>query len=243
MKYASYILSIIWVVLLFNIFMSYSSPSYRAFLRDTKTNMSWVSKEDALEKMNKDQIEVNSKILNSIDKLNESIDSLNRKNKELSRAVNLTDSWEILEPTWTWTINSSWITIPEIPKQNLLDIPKTLQDKLWENSIPKKIENVWIFWIKDDKLFDKVEYTTYFNFKKRLTIYVFEKDYKTMLSNLKMANAYKVKESDNLFWFTFYLNPIKADNKIRFVTLIEWVAIWFEIEKPFYESLKKSLLK
>ncbi|EKE29348.1 MAG: hypothetical protein ACD_2C00187G0005 [uncultured bacterium (gcode 4)] len=240
MKYASYILSIVWVVLLFNIFMSYSSDSYRAFLRDTKTKMSWVSREDALEKMNKDQIEVITKMQNSIDKLADTVDTLNKKNRQIAESAEAED-WE-LTSSWVW-LSSTWISQPETPKPVLLDIPQTLIDKLWANSVPKKIENAWVFSIKDDKLFDDIEYSTYFIFNKRLTIYVFDKDYKTMLSNLKMANSYKVKESDNLFWFTFYLNPLKTDNKVRFVTLIEWMAVWIEIDKPFYEPLKKSLLK
>jgi hypothetical protein len=125
----------------------------------------------------------------------------------------------------------------------LLDIPKTLNDKLGTTFELKKIENAWIFWIKDNKAFTGVEYSTYYNFKRRLNVYVFDKDYKTMLSNFKQANAYKINEADNFFWFTFYLNPLKADNKTRFVTLIEWTVVWFEIEKPFYETLKKSLQK
>ena len=46
-----------------------------------------MSKEDAIEKMNKDQIEVNTKILNSIDKLNENIEKLNQKDRELAKAL------------------------------------------------------------------------------------------------------------------------------------------------------------
>jgi hypothetical protein len=137
----------------------------------------------------------------------------------------------------------SWIEILEAQKASVLDLPKTLTDKLGTTFELKKIENIWIFWLKDAKSLEEVEYTTYYNFKRRLNVYIFDKDYKTMLSGLKLANSYKINEADNFFGFTFYLNPLKADNKTRFVTLIEWVAVWFEIEKPFYETLKKSLQK
>jgi hypothetical protein len=40
--------------------------------------------------MNKDQIEINSKILNSIDKLNENLDRLNEKSRIQQTPVTLT---------------------------------------------------------------------------------------------------------------------------------------------------------
>lgn len=228
MKYVSYILSWIAIVLLFNIFLSYSSVSYRSFLRDTKDKMMWVSKEEVITKMSKDQIEINTKILNSIDKLNENLDKLD-KNK-INNTLSLdTSSWETL----------SWETTK---KTELLDIPWTLVTKLLPNINPLKVENSWIFDIKNDKSIDELNYVTYNDTKKRIKIYVFEKSYDELKVLFKLNSKYKVNESDNFFWYSFYLNPVKKDIKIRFVTQLEWKAIWFDILKTNYELLKKSLL-
>jgi len=229
MKYASYILSWLAVILLLNIFLSYSSTSYKGFLRDTKDKMMWVSKDDVIVKMNKDQIEVNTKILNSIDKLNENIDKLGKTK---------------IQTNSTETENSIWDTLTweTIKKTTPLDIPWTLVTKLLPDINPIKSENTWIFDIKNDKSFDELKYITYNDNKKRIKVYVFENSYDELKVLFKLNSKYKVNESDNFFWYSFYLNPAKKDIKIRFITQLEWKAIWFEILKNSYELLKKSLL-
>lgn len=226
MKYASYILSWIAVVLLFNIFLSYSSVTYRGFLKDTKDKMMWVSKNDVIEKMSKDQMEINTKILNSIDKLNENLDNLSKNKQSIST---ISSSGE----------TQSWVTttIPAI-----LDMPWTLVTKLLPKINPLKVENTWVFDIKKDKAFEELKYITYNDSKKRVKVFIFEKSYDELKTLFKSNTTYKFNESDNFFWYSFYLNPSKTDIKIRFVTQLEWKAVWFEVYKNNYELLKDSLL-
>lgn len=233
MKYTSYVLSIIWIVLLLNIFLSYSSSSYRAFLKDSKSKMMWVTSEEVIVKMNKDQIEVNSKILNSIDKLNENLDKIGKKEfvRETSNLTWATSTW--LSLTWNEL---------EPKKIESLDLPGTLLVKLMPEINPKKVDNNWVFWIKNEKFYTSIKYATYYDEKKKIKIFVFDKKYDEMLSNFKLANLYKINEADTFFGYTFFLNPLKKDLKNRFVTLFEWIAVWFEVEKTDYEMLKKSLL-
>lgn len=231
MKYVSYILSVIAIILLFNIFLSYASVSYRGFLKDTKDKMMWVSKTDVIEKMSKDQMEINSKILNSIDKLNENIDNLSKNstknwnNSWISN--NLTNTWE----TQSWTVNLA----------NELEIPWTLLTKLQPKINPIKSENSWIFDTKNNKDFDWIEYITYIDTKKRIKIFVFDMAYSELKDLFKSKSKFSVNEVDNFFGFTFFLNPIKKDIKVRFVTQVEWKAVWFELLKNSYELIKEEL--
>lgn len=241
MKYTSYILSFLWVVLVFNIFLSYSSESYRVFLKDTKSKFLWVSKNEVIEKMNKDQIEVNTKILNSIDKLNENIEVASRKNTEAEDLRKISDI--ISSSSWE-TVSSSWEIDDTVIESDThkFDLPATLLTKLLPEINPKKIQNSWVFWIKDEKFLKDFDYATYSDLKKKITIYVFDKDYSKMKSFFWYATWYKLNETDTFFWFTFFLNSIKNDQKVRFVMILEWIAIWFETDKSNYDLLKKNIL-
>jgi len=229
MKYASYIISWIAVVLLFNIFLSYSSLTYRGFLKDTKDKMLWVSKTDVIEKLSKDQVEINTKILNSIDKLNENIDKLNKDTKHTNWLI-LTASWELI---------SSWETSQSA---QTLEMPTTLVTKLLPKINPLKVTNNWVFDIKNSKIFDDLKYITFSDSNKRIKIYIFNDSYDEIKKLFKLNSKFSVNESDNFFWFSFYLNPLKKDLKIRFVTQIEWKAVWFDLYKNNYELLKENLL-
>lgn len=241
MKYVSYILSIVWIVLLFNIFLSYSSTSYRAFLKDSKSKMMWVSTEEVIKKMNKEQLEVNIKILNSIDKLNENLDILSKK-QSLNYAQ--TNSWETSNFTetdsWNITLSSTWNIVNSKPIS--LELPWILVTKLMPGINPRKVENNWLFWIKNNKTLESVIYSTYYDEKKRVRIFVLNKSYNDILTLMKWVHSFKINESDIFFGYTFYLNSIKKDTKNRFVTLFEWVSVWFEVENTSYDLLKKSLL-
>ncbi|MDD2565720.1 MAG: hypothetical protein PHZ26_04080 [Candidatus Gracilibacteria bacterium] len=226
MKYTSYVLSVIGIVLLLNIFLSYSSGTYRTFLKDTKSKMMGVTNEEVIVKMNKDQIEINTKILNSIDKLNDNLDKIGKK--EITREI---------------TINSgSTSSGNTISGNELLDLPGTLVGKLMPKINPKKIENEGVFGIKNEKFYEAIKYATYYDEKKKIKIFVFDKSYPDMLSNFKLTNLYKINEADTFFGYTFFLNPLKKDLSNRFVTLFEGNAVGFEVEKTNYEILKKSLL-
>jgi hypothetical protein len=67
------------------------------------------------------------------------------------------------------------------------------------------------------------------------------------LLNMKLATGtYVVNETDQFFWFTFFLNPVKKDSSdsiIRLVLAVEGRAIWMEIPKSYYNTFKKILLK
>lgn len=244
MKYTSYILTFIWIFLLFNIFLSFSSASYRLFLRDTKTKIVGVKKEDNIDEISKSQLEINSKILTTLDKLNNNIENLKEKESKedlediKNNILNRTNSWKIIG-------SGEILENEEKELKNYweLDIPDSLLAKLMPEIIPSKINNSWIFGIKDDKFFDKLEYITLKDDKKRVNIYVFNNSYHQVLSNFKMMNIYNINETNTFYWYSFFLNPKKTDIKIRFVTLIEAKAVWFEVEKNRYEELKKELLK
>ena len=105
----------------------------------------------------------------------------------------------------------------------------------------KKIENSGIFNIF---IFTRIEYTTYTDEKKRIKVYAFDENYDTMLSNMKLTSTvYGINETDQFFGYTFFLNPVKKDNIIRFMTSLEGHAIGIETTKSYYPTLKKMLLK
>ena len=88
MKYASYILTAIAALLIFNIFLSYSSESYRGFLRDTKNRFAWNDKTEVIEKLAKDNIEANTKVYNILDKINQNLEKESDERKKQALAYN-----------------------------------------------------------------------------------------------------------------------------------------------------------
>lgn len=239
MKYTSYILSVIWIILLLSIILSYSSTTFRVFLKDSKSKMMWVTNEEVILKMNEDQIEVNSKILSSLDKLNENLEKIDKKNPTI-REVQVNTWSEVLDLELSWAI-LTW-TLDNEESVSKIELPWTLISKLMPQIIPRKIDNAWFFWIKDEKIIEKINYVTYEDSKKKIKVFVFWIKYEQLLAFMKKNNTFKINESDTFFGYTFYLNMIKKDDKIRFVTLFEWIAVWFETEKNSYEIVKKTLL-
>jgi len=105
----------------------------------------------------------------------------------------------------------------------------------------KKTENKGMFNIY---LFNKIPFTTYVDEKKKIKVYAFDETYDTMLANLKLTSSvYKINETDQFFWYTFFLNPTRKDSTIRFVTAMEGRAIGVEVPKSYYPTLKNILLK
>lgn len=238
MKYVSYILATLGVILLLNIFLSYSSDSYRLFLKDSKIKMIWVSKEDQLEKMNKDQSLINEKILDSIDKLNENLDDLKKKTEEKEIKPNIDQTFETGSMSSTWDTNT-WTENIETKKDS--ELPWMLITKLMPEINPLRIENEWLFSLTEKDLNNKIEYTTYFDSKSNIKVYLFDLPYDSLLKEFKWMKKYWTNETWTFFSYTFFLNPVKKDPMVRLITMLEWKTVWFETDKTWYSLLKKSL--
>lgn len=132
---------------------------------------------------------------------------------------------------------SGVILIPKPPKT--FPIPGSLLAQLMPQFIPLKVENEGIFGIK---ALEKLEYQTYSDRKKRLKVFVFDMNYDVAKLNFRSAiTMYKINEADTFFGSTFFLNAIKPDQIIRFVTVIDGKAIGFEFPKKSYTVIKKLL--
>lgn len=130
--------------------------------------------------------------------------------------------------------NSLSVKIDELEK-----IPQSIKSKIQKLNL-KKIEKTQIFGIK--KLDKNIDFTEYFDNNNKISVYVFESDYGTMMNLFRIDPTYSVNEANNFFWYWFYLNTKKND-KIRFVIQIEGKSMGFEATKDKYEFLKNILLK
>ncbi len=218
MRLFSYILSFLATFFLVNIILSYTSDSYHLFLNEIKIKFVWDNSVE-IKKTIQEQVEVNKNIALSLDKLNENLNEISKVNK--------TNTWSKLKLT-----------------EDQLWLPDLLLLKIMPEITPKKVLNSWIFWLKKEKAFTWVIYTTFFDTKNKLKIYIIDLEYNETLSRfMSLDKTFETNETNNFFWYTFYLNPIKKDTKIRFITLLEWKTIGFEIDKNKYENLKKLLLR
>ena len=93
-------------------------------------------------------------------------------------------------------------------------------------------------------IFDTIEYMTYEDKAKKMKVYAFDNEYDYLKTNFKLLeNMYKVNETDTFFGYTFFLNPIKDDGIVRFVTKVDGRSVGVEISKRWYKALKKLLVK
>jgi hypothetical protein len=223
MKLLSYIIFVLAIVFWINLFLSNYSETYYWLIKNLKQDIFWNTTElNNIDLKFEQQNKINSKLLESIDKLNENIDKINHP---------------------VPTFNSWWINIPK-NNDDILWIPDSLYIKLMPDIIVNKINNSWIFNILDNPIFKNVNYSTYYNTKNKLKIFVIDLPYNEILLRFKnLHTIYEIYESNNFFGYTFYLNSIKQDSKTRFITMLEWVTIWFEIDKNNYDFLKQLLLK
>ncbi|HBA45400.1 TPA: hypothetical protein DEG21_01470 [Patescibacteria group bacterium] len=66
-----------------------------------------------------------------------------------------------------------------------------------------------------------LKYSSYFDEKKNMKIYVFEKGYGDIMTIIRKYSKYKINEKNNFFGYSFYLNPIFKDDKVRFIVQLE----------------------
>ncbi|MBP8017026.1 hypothetical protein KAZ01_03370 [Candidatus Gracilibacteria bacterium] len=218
MRLFSYILSFLATFFLVNIILSYTSDSYHLFLNEIKIKFVGDNSVE-IKKTIQEQVEVNKNIALSLDKLNENLNEISKVNK---------------------TNTGSKLKLTE----DQLGLPDLLLLKIMPEITPKKVLNSGIFGLKKEKAFTGVIYTTFFDTKNKLKIYIIDLEYNETLSRfMSLDKTFETNETNNFFGYTFYLNPIKKDTKIRFITLLEGKTIGFEIDKNKYENLKKLLLR
>jgi hypothetical protein len=122
-----------------------------------------------------------------------------------------------------------------------LTLPGSLIARLMPQFIPTKMENKWIL---DAKSFEKTNYLTYQDKKRKLKVYVFEDSYENVKANFHLNEPeYVLNEVNTFFKKSFFLNPMKKDTTIRFITSVEWKTIGIEIPKSAYPLIKKLLTK
>ena len=181
-------------------------------------------------------------------------DSLDRIDKSISTLSSTTGNTPLRDPTIvvmtasgkvlsgaTATIAPMPTPAPVVPVDQDIAVSGLFLARIMPEIALKKVENSGIFNIF---IFDKIRYTTYQDEKKHLKVYAFDPGYDTILANLKLTSAvYTINETDQFFGYTFFLNNIRKDDIIRFVTTLEGHAIGVEIPKRYYPALKKMLLK
>ena len=107
--------------------------------------------------------------------------------------------------------------------------------------IPTKTENTTAF---EAKSFETASYSTYQDKKRKLKVYVFDGSYPSIKAAFHLNEPeYVVNETDTFFTFTFFLNPIKRDTNVRFITSIESKTVGIEAPKTAYPLIKKLLTK
>ncbi|MDD2486935.1 MAG: hypothetical protein PHS92_01010 [Candidatus Gracilibacteria bacterium] len=227
MRIVSYFVSFIALTLFLNIIISFASPSYKSFLKDTKGRFFKIEEIRSVDL--KPKTDYNEKIIESIEKLNENISKIdiNNNKKEIIEESGMTNIGALAD--------TGTVAIDELEK-----IPASIRIKLEKISL-KKIENRGIYDI--NKLDKDVYYTSYYDETNKILVYVFESNYGIMMDHFRTDKTYKINEANNFFGYGFYLNPIKKDDKVRFVIQIEGKSIGFEVNKGNYELLKKILLK
>ena len=135
MRIVSYVISFLALFLFLNIILSFASPGYKNFLKNTKDHY---LKTETVAVVNdtKPKTDYNEKIIKSIEKLNDHITKIEEDSKKAQ-----TDTGIIAN---TGTLINSWsVKIDELAK-----IPESIRKKI-ESLNLKKIENNWIFSIKN----------------------------------------------------------------------------------------------
>ncbi len=232
MKLLSYIIFVLAIVFGMNLFLSFYSETYYWLIKNVKQNLFWNKQElSTINLKFEQQDEINIKLLKSIDKLNKNIDKINY-------TIPASNSWL----TNSWLITST--IIPPKNNNEILWIPDLLNIKLMPNIVVNKINNNWLFNLLNNPIFKDLKYSTYYNNKYKLKIFIIDLSYNEVLQRFQnLHTLYEIYESNNFFGYTFYLNSIKKDNKTRFIIVLEWKTIWFEIDKNNYDFLKQILLK
>ena len=218
MRIFSYLLSTLAIFLILNIVLSFSFIWYRDFLKNIKNQINWtniVKEENLLNKNN----EVNERLLSTIEELSQNIEKISSKDSLTGSIQNLTNTG--IENLW---------------------LPNSLAFKILPQFNPLKVENNWFFDIKSQDV-SSLKYSSFFDEKRNLKIYVFEKGYGDLMTIIRKYSKYKINEKNNFYWYSFYLNPIFKDDKVRFIVQLEAKSVWFEINNSNYEQLKILLLK
>jgi len=236
MRIFSYICAGFITIFVINTVLSFSLPAYRNVLIATRSQLFPNTKSsvplEKKEEKNQDTI-----------RLIESLDRIDRHIESLTAAK----TWTLV-PVLTGSIDThSGMTNSEIePIKKEPDIPISwiFLAKIMPEITPKKVENSWFFGIR---VMEKIVYSTYLDESQKIKIYAFQDTYETILLNMKLAgNVYTLNETDQFFWFTFFLNPTKKDPNdmvIRFIIALEGRAIWMEVPKNYYPIFKNILLK
>ncbi len=105
------------------------------------------------------------------------------------------------------------------------------------------IPNAWIF---DLHTFDlATTYSTYSDIKYWTVLIVTKLSYEKMLKNFKALSGevYVTNETKTFPFRSFYVNPPKQDTLVRMVIEIESQAIFIQIPKTKFPTLKALLLK
>lgn len=222
MRIFSYFLSTLAIFLILNIVLSFSFVWYKNFLKNVKNQINWTQVSLKEENLRTKNDEVNERLLNSIDELSQNIEKISTKeNNSTGSLQNVTSTGKTIENLW---------------------LPNSLTFKILPQFNPLKVENNWFYDIKSADVVS-LKYNSYFDEKKNLKIYVFEKWYGDIMTIIRKYSKYKINEKNNFFGYSFYLNPIFKDDKVRFVVQLEAKSVWFEISNSNYEQLKVLLLK
>jgi hypothetical protein len=238
MRVITYILLTLSCLFAINVFVAASSPSYKTFLQEIKSNIipGYTSATTQKKRLTAEDIR-NDKLIQSLDRLSEKVEAI-----QVNSVNNLMQNSgaTLSGATNSGATTSTGIVTPPKPPVELT-IPGALLARLMPQFLPSKVENVNAFGLKT---FDSVGYATFADNKKRLKIYVLDITYDAIKSVFKTNEKnFKMNETDTFFGYTFFLNPTKKDNLIRFVMFVDGKTIGVETMKNSYPLIKKLLTK
>lgn len=167
-------------------------------------------------------------------KLEQKVDELTKKIEQLNPEI-VSSSTRLTTPVSETGSTQTGQTIIPISGKFLAQVMPTLEFTL--------IENNGIF---DLHTFDlATPYSTYSDIKYWIVLVVTKLSYDKMLKNFKAlpADVYLTNETKTFPFRSFYVNPPKSDPLVRLVLESESQAIFIQIPKTKFASLKSLLLK
>jgi hypothetical protein len=198
MRIFSYTLAALVTIFIINIVLSFSIPSYRNTLVNIRSTFS--PSPDTLSHTETVKIgeKENARLVESLDRIDKHIESLSEI-KKINGTI--TNGSGIIKNNTGVLNNGSGEIIGEtegiIPTKPDIILSGIFLSKIMPEVTLKKVENDGFFGIK---VMGDIQYSTYWDEKRKIKIYAFQETYNTFLLNMKLTSSvYKINETDQFF--------------------------------------------
>jgi len=170
------------------------------------------------------------------------VDALNETDRELIRNIqNLQDRIDLLETGKIWWVTAD-TTGTTTPTSTSTSLPSDFTRRIEPTITLKQIQNINIFSLSGVSY---VPYTTYRDTQYGLVVYDIQISYEKFLGIMQTvpSTQYSMNEVKTFPFSAFYVNPPKADDRVRLVWKFWDHAIAMELAKDKYEILRALLVK